>query len=55
MRQLSPAGNDLISGIAQRNGFSFDATMSLLDAVINSYDGMARFNHPEFAGTGRRL
>ena len=53
MRQLSPAGHDLISGIAQRNGFSFDATMSMLDAVINGNGSMAQFNHHEFAGSGQ--
>ena len=53
MRQLSPAGHDLINGIAQRNGFSFDATMSMLDSVINGNGSMAQFNHPEFAGAGQ--
>ena len=53
MRQLSPAGHDLINGIAQRNGFSFDATMSMLDAVINGNGSMAQFNHHEFAGSGQ--
>jgi hypothetical protein len=53
MRQLSPAGHDLISGIAQRHGFSFDATMCMLDSVINGNGSMAQFNHPEFAGSGQ--
>lgn len=53
MRQLSPAGQDLISGIAQRNGFSFEATMSMLDSVINGNGSQAQFNHPEFGGYGQ--
>ncbi len=53
MRQLSPAGHDLITGIAQRHGFSFDATMSMLDSVIHGNGSMAQFNHPEFAGSGQ--
>ena len=53
MRQLSPAGHDLINGIAQRHGFSFDATMSMLESVINGNGSMAQFNHPEFAGSGQ--
>jgi hypothetical protein len=53
MRQLSPAGQDLVSGIAQRHGFSFDATMSMLESVINGNGSMAQFNHPEFAGSGQ--
>jgi hypothetical protein len=53
MRQLSPAGQALIDGIAQRHGFSTDATMSMLDSVINGNGSMAQFNHPEFAGSGQ--
>ena len=53
MRQLSPAGQDLINGIAQRNGFSVDAVMSMLDSVINGNGSMAQFSHPEFAGSGQ--
>lgn len=53
MRQLSPAGHDLISGIAQRHGFSTDATLSMLDAVIRGNGSMAQFSHPEFAGSGQ--
>ncbi len=53
MRTLSPAGHDLINGIAQRHGFSFDATMSMLDSVINGNGSMAQFSHPEFAGSGQ--
>jgi hypothetical protein len=53
MLQLSVAGKDLINGIAQRNGFSFDATLSMLQSVINGNGSMAQFNHPEFAGSGQ--
>ena len=53
MRQLSSAGQQLINDIAQRNGFSVDATMSMLDSVINGNGSMAQFNHPEFAGSGQ--
>jgi hypothetical protein len=53
MRQLSPAGQDLISGIAQRNGFGFEATMSMLESVINGNGSQAQFNHPEFGGYGQ--
>jgi hypothetical protein len=53
MRQLSPAGQELINGIAQRHGFSFDATMSMLDSVINGNGSMAQFSHPEFSGSGQ--
>jgi len=53
MRPLSPAGHDLINSIAQRHGFSVDATLSMLDSVINGNGSMAQFNHPEFAGSGQ--
>lgn len=53
MRQLSPEGQTLVSGIAQRHGFSVDATLAMLDAVINGNGGMAQFDHPEFAGSGQ--
>ena len=53
MRQLSPAGEGLVSGIAQRHGFSLDATLSMLDAVIDGNGSMAQFSHPEFAGAGQ--
>jgi len=53
MRQLSPSGQQLINDIAQRHGFGVDATLSMLDAVINGNGSMAQFNHPEFAGSGQ--
>jgi Short C-terminal domain len=53
MRQLSSAGHDLVNGIAQRHGFSLDATMSMLESMINGNGSMAQFNHPEFAGSGQ--
>jgi hypothetical protein len=39
--------------VAQRHGFSFDATLSMLDAVINGNGSMAQFSHPEFSGSGQ--
>ena len=53
MRQLSPAGQQVIAEIAQRHGFSVDAVLSMLDAVINGNGSMAQFNHSEFAGSGQ--
>ena len=53
MRQLSPAGQQVINDIAQRNGFSIDATLSMLDSVINGNGSQAQFNHPEFSGSGQ--
>lgn len=53
MRQLSAAGQQLISDIAQRHGFSVDGTISMLDAVINGNGSMAQFSHPDFSGSGQ--
>jgi hypothetical protein len=53
MRQLSPAGQQVINDIAQRHGFSVDATLSMLDSVINGNGSQAQFNHPEFSGSGQ--
>jgi hypothetical protein len=53
MRQLSPAGQDLVDDIARRHGFSLDATLSMLDAVINGNGSQAQFGHPEFGGSGQ--
>lgn len=53
MRQLSPQGQQTLDHIAQRHGFSFDATLSMLESVINGNGSMAQFNHPEFSGSGQ--
>lgn len=53
MRQLSPAGQRAIEDIAQRHGFSVEATTSMLDAVIRGNGGMAQFSHREFGGSGQ--
>lgn len=53
MQQLSQAGQQAILGIAQRHGFSVDAVMHMLDAVVRGNGGMAQFSHGEFAGSGQ--
>jgi hypothetical protein len=53
MRQLSPAGQQAVNDLAQRHGFSPDATATMLDAVMNGNGGMAQFSHPEFGGSGQ--
>ncbi len=53
MRQLSPAGQQVINEISKRHGFSQDAVVSMLESVINGNGSMAQFNHPEFAGSGQ--
>lgn len=53
MRQLSPAGQQVINDLARRHGFSPDAVTSMLESVINGNGSMAQFNHPEFGGSGQ--
>ena len=53
MRPLSPAGQQAIHDLAQRYGFSPDAVLCMLEAVIHGHGSMAQFNHPEFGGAGQ--
>ena len=53
MRELSPAGQQVINDIARRHGFSPSAVISMLDSVLNGNGSMAQFNHPEFGGSGQ--
>jgi hypothetical protein len=46
-------GQQRLNEVAQRHGFSLDATLTMLDAVINGNGSMAQFNHPEFSGSGQ--
>jgi hypothetical protein len=53
MQQLTPEGQQLVDGIARRYGFSSDAVMTMLQAVIDGNGSMAQFGHPEFGGSGQ--
>lgn len=53
MRQLSQAGLQAVSDIAQRHGFSQDAVVHMLDAVVQGNGTMAQFNANEFGGSGQ--
>jgi len=53
MQQLTPEGQRIVSDLAQRHGFSPDAVVHMMFAVLNGNGTMAQFNHPEFAGSGQ--
>lgn len=53
MQTLSAAANEAVARIAERNGFSVQATQSMLDAVVRGGGSMAQFSHPEFSGSGQ--
>lgn len=53
MQPLTPEGRQAIENIAQRHGFSTDAVVTMLHAVLNGHGTMAQFNHAEFGGSGQ--
>ena len=53
MRTLSPAGEQAITEMAERHGFSHEAVTSMLDSVASGSGTMAQFSHPEFGGSGQ--
>lgn len=53
MRQLTDDGRMALEGVAQRNGMSFDAVTTMLDAVDRGNGTQAQFSHPEFGGMGQ--
>lgn len=53
MRTTSDAGSQAVEQIAQRHGFSVQATRHMLDAVRRGNGSMAQFGHAEFAGSGQ--
>ena len=53
MQQLSQAGQQVIAGIARQHGFSIDAVMAMLDAVVRGNGSMAQYNQGEFSGSGQ--
>lgn len=53
MQQLTPEGNKIAQDLAQRYGFSTDAVIHMMFAVLNGNGAMAQFNHSEFGGSGQ--
>ena len=53
MPQLTADGLHLVTEVATRHGFSADAALGLLDALLQGGGFQAQFNHPEFGGMGQ--
>ena len=53
MQNLSEAGKQKVSELAQRYGVSTDAVMAMLQALVHGNGMMAQFNHPELGGSGQ--
>ena len=53
MPALTDEGRRVVDGLAQRHGFSREATEHMLVAVLNGNGHMAQFSHWEFGGSGQ--
>jgi hypothetical protein len=53
MQDLTPHGQQRVADIAQRQGVSYDAALTLLRAVSAGGGTMAQFSHPELGGMGQ--
>lgn len=51
--ELSEHGQQLVSSLASRTGFSPEAVRQLLLALQRGNGSMAQFSHPEFGGNGQ--
>jgi hypothetical protein len=53
MRLLTDDGRMAVENVAQRNGVSYDAAVTLLAALDRGNGFQAQFSHPEFGGMGQ--
>lgn len=53
MNQLTPQGQQIVAELAERHGFSTEAVIVMLQAILRGNGSMAQFNHPEFGGSGQ--
>ena len=53
MEQLTPEGLKVVNDLAQRFGFTQEAVIQMMFAMLRGRGTMAQFNHPEFAGSGQ--
>ncbi len=53
VEQLTPEGLQVVNTLAQRYGFSQEAVIHMMFAMVRGRGAMAQFNHPEFAGSGQ--
>lgn len=53
MEQITAEGLRVANDLGQRYGFSQDAVVHMMSAILRGRGGMAQFNHPEFSGSGQ--
>jgi hypothetical protein len=53
MQPLTEQGQRQVQEIANRHYVSYDAALTLLQALVNGHGTMAQFSHPELGGSGQ--
>jgi hypothetical protein len=53
MQEFTPEGQRILEEVAQRNGVSFDAVVTLLRALVAGNGSQAQFNHQDLGGMGQ--
>ncbi len=53
MQTLTPEGLRIVGDAARRHGFSLDAAVTLLGALVEGNGRQAQFNHPDLGGMGQ--
>jgi len=53
MTNLTPEGLRLVTDVANRQGFSVDAALALINSLMQGNGYQAQFNHPELGGMGQ--
>ncbi len=53
MQELTPEGQRILADVANRNGVSFDAVVTLLRALVAGNASQAQFSHPDLGGMGQ--
>lgn len=53
MRKLSAKGQKVLEDLSTKHGFSAEAVLSMLEALIAGQGQMAQFHHGEFGGSGQ--
>jgi hypothetical protein len=53
MQELTTEGQRVLADIANRNGVSFDAVVTLLRALVAGNGSQAQFSHPDLGGMGQ--
>jgi hypothetical protein len=53
MQNLSALGRQVVNDLAEQQGFSVEAVLSMSESIKRGGGRMAQFSHPEFGGVGQ--